>query len=58
MVRADAMNDLSAMDFMSDELFDDRPFRILTSSDCHAREDLAIAVSANFRAYQVIDEFD
>lgn len=35
---ADAMNDLWAMDFMSDGLFDDQPFRILTIVDCHTRD--------------------
>jgi len=46
------------MDFMSDRLFDGRPFRILTIVDCHTREALASAARTNFRAYQVIDELD
>ena len=52
------MNDVWAMDFMSDQLFDCRPFRILTIVDCHTSEALATAARTNFRAYQVIDEFD
>jgi putative transposase len=46
------------MDFLSDRLFDGRPFRILTIVDCHTREALASAARTNFRAYQVIDELD
>jgi putative transposase len=53
-----AMNDIWAMDFMADKLFDGRPFRILTIVDCHTREALATAARTNFRAYQVIDELD
>ena len=30
-------NDVWAMDFVSDRLFDERPFRILTIVDCHTR---------------------
>jgi len=52
------MNDVWAMDFMSDKLFDGEPFRILTIVDCHTREALATAARTNFRAYQVIDELD
>lgn len=43
---------------MSDRLFDERPFRILTIVDCHTREALATSARTNFRAYQVIDELD
>ena len=57
-VEASSMNDVWAMDFMSDRLFDDRPFRILTIVDCHTREALATTARTNFRAYQVIDELD
>ena len=53
---ADGMNDIWAMDFMSDRLFNEKPFRILTIVDCFTREALAIAARTNFRAYQVIDE--
>ncbi len=55
---AKGVNDVWAMDFMSDKLFDDRPFRILTVLDCRTREALATAARTNFRAYQVIDELD
>lgn len=55
---ADTMNDVWAMDFVSDRLFDDRPFRILTVVDCHTREALATTARTNFRAYQVIEELD
>lgn len=55
---ADGMNDVWAMDFMSDRLFDEKPFRILTIVDCFTREALATAARTNFRAYQVIDELD
>jgi putative transposase len=46
------------VDFMSDKLFDDQPFRILTIVDCHTREALATSARANFRAYQVVEELD
>ena len=52
------MNDVWAMDFMSDRLFDEKPFRILTIVDCFTREALVTAARTNFRAYQVIDELD
>src|SRR3546814_1248598 len=45
-----APNDCWAMDFMSDQLFDGRPFRILTVVDCHSRESLAIVPRVSFRA--------
>lgn len=55
---ADGMNDVWAMDFMSDKLFDGKPFRILTVVDCFTREALATAARTKFRAYQIIDELD
>ncbi|MDE4275924.1 IS3 family transposase [Phaeobacter gallaeciensis] len=55
---ADGMNHVWAMDFMSDWLFDERPFRILTIVDCFTREALATAARTKLRAYQVIDELD
>lgn len=55
---AAGMNDVWAMDFMSDRLFDGRPFRILTIVDCHTRESLSTASRTNFRAYQVVEELD
>jgi putative transposase len=51
-------NEVWAMDFMSDALFDGRPFRILTAVDCHSRESLAIVPRTNFRAYQVVEVLD
>ena len=54
----DGMNNVWAMDFMSDHLFDEKPFRILTILNCFTREPLATAARTNFRAYQVIDELD
>ena len=55
---ADGVNDVWATDFMSDRLFDEKPFRILTVVDCYTREALATSARTNFRAYQVIDELD
>jgi putative transposase len=52
------MNDVWAMDFLSDKLFDGRPFRILTIMDCHTREALATSARTNFRACQVVEELD
>ena len=51
-------DDTWAMDFVSERLFDGRPFRILTIVDCHTREALATTARTNFRAYQVIEELD
>ena len=55
---ADGMNDVWAMDFMSDRLFDEKPFRILTVVDCFTREALVTAARKNFCVYQVICELD
>ena len=55
---AGGMNDVWAMDFMSDKLFDDHPFRILTVVDCCTREALSTVPRTNFRAYQVVEELD
>ena len=55
---ADTVNDVWAMDFMSDRLFDGKAFRILTIVDCHTREALASAARTNFKVYQVIEELD
>jgi putative transposase len=46
------------MDFMSDQLFDGRSFRILTVVDCHTREAFASASKGSFRAYQVVEVLD
>ena len=50
---AAAPNEVWAMDFMSDQLFDGRPIRILTVVDIHTREGLSTHPKANFRASQV-----
>ena len=46
------------MDFMSDCLFEVRPFRILIVVDCHTREALSLTPRANFRAFQVTEALD
>ncbi len=46
------------MDFVSDKLFDNQPFRILTIVDSHTREALTTSARINFRAYQVVEELD
>jgi putative transposase len=51
-------NEAWAMDFMSDQLFDGRPFRILTVIDGHTREALATVPRVSFRAYQVAEVLD
>lgn len=51
-------NEVWAMDFMSDQLFDGRPIRILTVVDIHTREGLSTTPRANFRAAQVVEVLD
>ncbi len=51
-------NEVWAMDFMSDQLFDGRPIRILTVVDIHTREGLSTHPRANFRAAQVVEILD
>jgi len=46
------------MDFMSDCLFEGRPFRILTVVGCHRREALSLTPRAHFRACQVTEAVD
>ena len=46
------------MDFMANQLFDGRPFRILTVVGCNTRESLAIVPRVSFRAYQVVEALD
>jgi putative transposase len=53
-----AANEVWAMDFISDQLFDGRPFRILAVVDGHTREALAIVPRASFRAYRVVEVLD
>ena len=55
---AAAPNEIWAMDFMSDQLFDGRPIRILTVVDIHTREGLSTYPRANFRAAQVVEVLD
>lgn len=55
---AQVPNEVWSMDFVSDALFDGRPFRLLTVLDCHTREALAIAPRASFRAFQVVELMD
>jgi putative transposase len=43
------------MDFMSDQLFDSRRFRLLTIVDCHTRESLAIEVRQGLRGEHVVE---
>src|SRR5829696_3983858 len=54
----DGPNKVWAMDFMADQLFDGRLFRILTVVDCGTREVLASAPRGSFRAYQVVEVLD
>lgn len=51
-------NEVWAMDFMSDRLFDGHPFRILTVVGCYTREALSLTPRANLRAFQVTEAPD
>jgi putative transposase len=53
-----APNECWAMDFLSDQLFDGRPFRILAAIDVHTRESLALVPRVGFRAFQVVEVLD
>ena len=53
---ATAPNEVWSMDFVSDQLFDGRPIRILAVLDAHTREALSIAPRASFRAFDVVAE--
>jgi putative transposase len=55
---ADAPNEVWATDFMSDQLFDGRPIRILAVVDIRTRDGLAITPRANFRAAQIVEVVD
>jgi putative transposase len=48
------INDCWGMDFMSDELFDGRPIRLLTIVDHFTRESLAIDVGQRLRGRDVV----
>lgn len=54
----EAINDVWAMDFVSDRLFDQRSFRILALMDCFSRESLAIEPRGRFQAINVIEVLD
>jgi putative transposase len=56
--RAEAPNEVWSMDFVSDQLFDGRPIRILAVLDAHTREALSVVPRANFRAFDVVAELD
>lgn len=47
-----------AMDFMADQLYDGRRFRILTLMDTHTRECLALHVGQNITGYDVAKVLD
>ncbi len=51
-------NEVWSMDFMSDQLFDGRPFRVLTVLDVHTREALSTMPRVGFRAAQVVEVLD
>lgn len=53
-----AVNRCWAMGFMSNALFDGRPFRLLTIVDCPTRESLAIVPRTNFRTFQVVEALE
>lgn len=53
-----APNQTWAMDFMSDTLFDNRAYRILTVVDCHSRESLAVEPRRSFGAFHVAEALD
>ena len=46
------------MDFLSDQLFDGRPIRILAIVDCYTREALSVTPRADFRAAEVVEVLD
>ena len=50
-----AANDLWAMDFVSDALFDGRRLRALTVVDAFTREALAIDVAQGIKGEQVVE---
>ncbi len=55
---AEHANEVWSMDFVSDRLFDDRPFRILTILDCHTREALATCARTNSGRIKFAEELD
>ena len=55
---AGAPNEVWAMDFVSDALFNGRRFRMLTVVDCHTREALAILPRVSIPAFGVLEVLD
>jgi putative transposase len=55
---AGAPNEVWAMDFVSDALFNGSRFRLLTVVDCHSREALAIVPRVSFPAFGVVEVLD
>ena len=55
---AGAANEVWAMDFVADALFDGRRFRMLTVVDCHTREALAIVPRVSIPAFGVVEALD
>lgn len=53
---ATAPNEIWAMGFVADQLFDGRPIRILAVLDAHTREALSIVPRATFRAFDLVQE--
>jgi putative transposase len=53
--KASGANEISAMDFVSDTLFNGKRFRALTVVDAHTRECLAIHVDQGIKGAQVVD---
>jgi len=53
-----APNQTWAKDFMSDTVFDNRPYRVLTVVDCHSRESLAFEPRQSFRGFHVVEALD
>ncbi|MEM1097887.1 MAG: DDE-type integrase/transposase/recombinase, partial [Planctomycetota bacterium] len=51
-------NESWSMDFMADQLFDGRRFRLLTLVDDFTRESLAIDIGPRFRAEDVVGVLD
>ena len=51
-------NEVGALDFMSDQLFDGCSSRTLSVVDCHMREALPAVPRVSFRAYQVVEALD
>ena len=55
---AGAPNEVWAMDFVSDALFNGHRFRVLTVVDCHTREALAVVSRESFPAFGVVEVLD